>query len=62
MTVDRRGNGARFFVSDFGDGRVAVVDVPELDRAQDARLVAHLGESQLCLTQASQTAGCVVTQ
>ena len=62
VTVDRRGNGARFFVSDFGDGRVAVVDVPELDRAQDARLVAHLGESQLCLTQASQTAGCVVTQ
>jgi hypothetical protein len=45
------GNGARIYVSNFGDGRVAVVDVPDLDRPKDTRVVAHLGASQLCLTR-----------
>lgn len=58
MAVDRRGAGARLFLANFGDGRVAVVDVPDLARPQDARLVAHLGASQACLTQASSTPGC----
>lgn len=51
VTVDLRGAGARLYVSDFEDGRVAVIDVPNLNRPQEARLVAHLGGQQLCLTQ-----------
>lgn len=51
VTVDLRGAGARLYVSDFDDGRIAVIDIPDLLRPQDARLVAHLGEQQLCLTQ-----------
>ncbi len=62
VAVDRRGSGARLYLSNFGDGRVAVVDIPDLARPQDARLVAHLGQSQLCLTRSTQTAGCGVTQ
>lgn len=54
LAVDRRGVGARLFVSDFGDGRIAVIDVPDLGRPQDARLVAHLGVQQLCITRADQ--------
>jgi DNA-binding beta-propeller fold protein YncE len=46
ITVDQRGNAARLFVSNFGDGRVAVIDLPSLDVPQDARLVAHLGAQQ----------------
>lgn len=61
VAVDRRGAGARLFLSNFGDGRVAVVDVPDLARAQEARLVAHLGDSQLCLTQRASTPGCAET-
>lgn len=62
VTVDHRGNGARLFVSNFGDGRVAVIDIPDLFRPQDARLVAHLGQVQRCLTLPSGTAGCEVSQ
>ncbi len=51
VAVDIRGAGARLYVSDFDDGRIAVIDVPDLNRPQDARLVAHLGAQQLCLTQ-----------
>jgi hypothetical protein len=51
IAVDLREGGARLFVSDFDDGRVAVIDIPDLLRPQDARLVAHLGAQQLCLTQ-----------
>lgn len=50
VAVSLRGGGARLFVSDFGDGRVAVVDLPSLAIPSEARLVAHLGERQLCLT------------
>lgn len=55
LTVDRRettdGSGAvveqaRVYISNFGDGRVAVVDLPDLSRPDDARLVAHLGQRQ----------------
>lgn len=49
LAVDRRGAGARLYVSNFQDGRVAVIDVPDLDQPQAARLVAHLGRQQLCL-------------
>jgi hypothetical protein len=46
LTADVRGNAARLFASTFGDGRVAVIDIPDLDRPQDARLVARLGAAQ----------------
>ncbi len=47
LVADVRGNSARLFASTFGDGRVAVIDIPNLDRPQDARLVALLGAKQL---------------
>ncbi len=47
LTADVRGNSARLFATTFGDGRVAVIDIPNLDRPQDARLVARLGAQQL---------------
>ncbi len=61
LAVDLEGAGARLYVSDFNDGRVAVVDIPNLALPQDARLVAHLGVEQLCLTRPTQTAGCTNT-
>ncbi|MBL9037697.1 MAG: hypothetical protein JNG84_04195 [Archangium sp.] len=51
IAVDRRGAGARVYVSNFDDGRIAVIDVPDLAAPSGARLVAHLGDQQLCLTQ-----------
>ena len=61
LAVDVRGNGARIFVSDFGDGRVGVIDVPDLNRPQDARVVAHLGAQQLCLTRGVSSPGCLAS-
>jgi hypothetical protein len=61
LAIARVGAGARIFASNFGDGRVSVIDVPDLIRPQDARLVAYLGASQLCLTQPARTAGCQVS-
>jgi len=46
-----RGRGARLFVSNFSTGRIAVVDVVDLMRPQEARLVAFLGKPQACLMQ-----------
>ncbi len=51
LAVDLRESGARLYVGDFDDGRIAVIDIPDLNRPQEARLVAHLGNQQLCLTQ-----------
>lgn len=59
IAVDHRGTAARLYVSDFGDGRVAVIDVPDLSRPQGARLVAHLGAQQLCLTRGVDSPGCL---
>jgi len=53
VAVAAHGKGARLYVSNFGDGRVAVVDVPDLATPGEARLVAHLGKSQLCLVTPS---------
>ncbi|MBX7096740.1 MAG: hypothetical protein K1X89_03420 [Myxococcaceae bacterium] len=58
VAVDQQGAGARLFVSNFTDGRVAVIDMPDLSRPQDARLVAHLGASQLCLTRGERGGAC----
>ncbi|MBK7860488.1 MAG: hypothetical protein IPJ65_18135 [Archangiaceae bacterium] len=57
FTVDLRPPGARVYLSNFTDGRVAVVDIPDLDLPQTARLVAHLGSSQVCLTRSLQCDG-----
>ncbi|MCL2178722.1 MAG: hypothetical protein FWC28_05010 [Proteobacteria bacterium] len=51
IASSKRGGGARLFIGNFGDGRIAVVDVVDLKRPQDARLVAFLGKSQECLVQ-----------
>jgi hypothetical protein len=37
---------ARLFVTNFGDGRVAVIDIPDLESPQGAELVAYLGRPQ----------------
>jgi hypothetical protein len=46
IAVDQRGMAARLYVTNFGDGRVAVIDIPNLLESQNARLVAHLGRRQ----------------
>jgi hypothetical protein len=46
LAVQQQDNAARLFVSNFGDGRVAVIDIPDLSSPQLARLVAHLGVRQ----------------
>jgi hypothetical protein len=46
LDVQREGNSARIFASNFGDGRISVIDIPNLDSPQDARLVAYLGARQ----------------
>jgi hypothetical protein len=38
--------GARIFVSNTGDGRVAVIDMADLNRPQEVQVVAHLGRLQ----------------
>jgi hypothetical protein len=58
IAVQRRGAGARLFVSNFGDGRVAVIDVADVARPHEARLVAHLGAQQLCLTRSQYALVC----
>ncbi|MET0403390.1 MAG: hypothetical protein ABW123_13340 [Cystobacter sp.] len=46
LDVQREGNAARIFVSNFGDGRISVIDIPDLTSPQTARLVAYLGSRQ----------------
>lgn len=41
--------GARIFTSNFGDGRVAVIDIDDLNQPYNARVVAHLGSK--CVTR-----------
>ncbi len=58
IAMDRRsgpgGTVVRLYVSNFGDGRIAVVDVPLLRGDQSPatlapRLIAHIGEKQFCV-------------
>ncbi len=51
LAVDRRGNAARVFVSNFGDGTVAVVDINDLLRPYEAHLVGRLGAPQTCIVR-----------
>lgn len=46
LDVQQQGNAARLFVSNFGDGRVSVIDIEDLGSPQQARLVAWLGKRQ----------------
>jgi hypothetical protein len=46
LAVQQQGNAARIFVSNFGDGRVSVIDIGDLGSPQLARLVAYLGARQ----------------
>ncbi|HYO56451.1 hypothetical protein [Archangium sp.] len=46
LAVQQQGNAARIFVSNFGDGRVSVIDIADLGSPQLARLVAYLGARQ----------------
>jgi len=62
LAVDVRANAARIYVSNFGDGRIAVIDVPDLERPQGARLVARLGEQQVCLTRGSSSPNCLASK
>ena len=59
IAVDvRPAGGARAYVTNFTDGRVAVIDVPDLSRPSSAKIVAFLGASQLCLTRGANEQGC----
>jgi hypothetical protein len=62
LAVDQRAPGARLFVGNFSDGRVTVIDIDDLDRPQEARIVAYLGIQQLCLTRGPTTPGCQTTE
>ncbi len=57
-TTDRP-TQARVFVSNFGDGRTAVIDV-DMARPERATLVAHLGKAQTCVLQEND-ASCLAT-
>ena len=54
IAADQQGAGVRLYVSNFADGRVAVIDVPDLEAPQVARVVAHLSKDQLCLTRSER--------
>jgi hypothetical protein len=47
IAVDQRGSAARLFITNFGDGRVAVIDIPDFEQMERARLVAYLGRPQV---------------
>jgi hypothetical protein len=63
LTVDQRGAVARLFVSDFADGRVAVIDTAlgGNGRPIGARLVATVGLQQGCIIQTNDST-CVGSQ
>lgn len=50
--------GARLFVSGFGDGRVAVVDIPDVSQPSGVFVRLLLGTDQRCLTQVPRPASC----
>jgi DNA-binding beta-propeller fold protein YncE len=62
LAVDLQGTGARVYVSLFADGRIGVIDIPDVNRPQGARLVARLGPTQFCQSLGSTSPGCVASQ
>lgn len=61
VTVDNRGTSARLYVSNFLDGRIAIVDIPDLARPQSARLVGHIGRQQGCLVTGLNSPQCAAS-
>ncbi len=63
VVVDQRGDAARFFVSNFDDGRVTVIDALLGGPGQPllARIVAYLGQQQGCIL-ATNDSTCVGSQ
>ena len=61
LAVAMRPPGARLFATNFSDGRVAIIDIPDLNRPQEARIAGHVGIQQLCLTRGQNTPGCAGT-
>ena len=60
LAIQTIGGGARVYIGLFGEGRIAVVDVPDLDAPDDVRLVARLGTSHVCTVNPSAL-GCTET-
>ncbi len=50
--------GARMFVTGFGDGRVAVLDLEDVTLPSSLKLRARIGPDQRCLTETPRPAGC----
>ena len=50
--------GARVFVTHFGDGRVSVIDIKDVDAPADAKVIAVLGQAQECLTDPNSPTIC----
>ncbi|MGV3620136.1 MAG: hypothetical protein ACO1OB_04935, partial [Archangium sp.] len=61
IAVDNRGTSARLYVSNFLDGRIAIVDIPDLARPQSARLVGHIGRQQGCLAVGPTSPQCAAS-
>ncbi len=51
ITADLQGAGARLYISNFADGQLGVLDIPDLNRPEDLRKVAVIGEPQACLME-----------
>lgn len=61
IALDHRGSSARLYLSNFLDGRIAIVDIPDLARPQSARLVGHLGRQQACLVTGTSSPSCIAS-
>jgi hypothetical protein len=55
LAVDRRSASARIFAANFGDGQIAVIDMPNVDAPQGVKVVAHLGLPHVCLDSPSDS-------
>lgn len=53
LAIQRLGTAARLFVSNFADGRVAVIDIADVARPTP-RIVGHIGRNQVCITTTSK--------
>ncbi|MDQ3263383.1 MAG: hypothetical protein M3Y59_06950 [Myxococcota bacterium] len=51
ITADLQGAGARLYISNFADGQLGVLDIPDLNRPEDLRKVAVIGLPQACLME-----------
>ena len=50
LAIDEQGGAARIYVSYFEDGRIAVIDIPDVLRPKP-QLTAYLGERQTCVVK-----------